>query len=180
MNNLRLEKSSANGIQFQNNNNKNWHLEAKTRTLKSGFWKAALRGPEWHLLFPSVSHLLIRFCSLVWGCDWDIILYWTLDSPHWTPEDCPGLDLESLPQLLGLELVLFLSLLALSHFGFLMGPVWAMPVLAVIHPGGGINRVWSQPAWVLCSVHSDILLPRINISLQKGKESWMIFPVCEL
>lgn len=38
----------------------------------------------------------------------------------------------SLPQLLGLELVLFLSLLALSYLGFLTRPVWATPVLAVI------------------------------------------------
>lgn len=35
----------------------------------------------------------------------------------------------------------------------------------------GKNRARSQSAWVLCSIHSDTLLPRISISLQNGKTS---------
>lgn len=137
----RLEKKSAQGHTVPGNR---WHLGSKNKETPE---KEALEKRTQHQADrPSLLSLRSPFClyvSVLWFATVAsrYVLYWTLDSPHWIPGDCPGLHLESLHWFLGQELVLFLSLLALlfpaQSEGFSLRLSQAPPGLGVTHSSYG-------------------------------------------
>ena len=166
MGKLRLEKTSTEGHRVSGNP---WHLYQE-QGAQSKLEKSSSE-PAWRICSSPFSLLFAYlFSSLVCSCDWYICPF--LNS-GFSPLDSWRLSWASSgaqPRPLILKLVLCLSLLALFPTPSPLGACLSPTVLV----WQGKNSPGSQSAWVLCSVHSDTLLPGINISCRVEMQVWIL------
>ena len=139
----------------------------KRRLLKSSTQPA-----DWHLLLSPQFSVCLCFRFLVYSCDWYVC---PLLNSGFSPIEPLGTVLS----LIWIESLLWLLAWSWCYFWvcwrcFPLAPCWAwVPTCTGCDTQlvRDKNRAWSQSACVLCFIHSATLLPRITISLQKGKAS---------